>query len=99
MKLNKHILTVALVAGFSASILNLRADGKTEKADAKAKPYPLKTCVVSDEEIGKDPDMKPQTFTYKGQEIKLCCNGCRKDFNKDPDKYLKKIADAQKEKK
>ena len=68
----------------------------TAAEDAKAKPYPLKTCVVSDEEIGKDADMKPHVFTYKGQEVKLCCKSCLKDFNKEPAKYMKKIEDAQK---
>jgi hypothetical protein len=97
MKLKKQIITAALVAGFAAGTFGLRAADKAE--DAKPKPYPLKTCVVTDEEIGKDPDMKPQTFTYKGQEVKLCCNGCRKDFDKDPAKYMKKIAAAQKDKK
>lgn len=97
MKLKKHIITAALVAGFAAGAFNLRAADKA--ADAKPKPYPLKTCVVTDEEIGKDPDMKPHTFTYKGQEVKLCCKGCLKDFEKEPAKYMKKIADAQKDKK
>ena len=95
MKL-KQIITAALVAGFAAGAFNLRAADKA--ADAKPKPYPLKTCVVTDEEIGKDPDMKPHVFTYKGQEVKLCCNGCLKDFNKEPAKFMKKIEDAQKKK-
>ena len=64
--------------------------------DGKAKAYPLKTCVVSDEEIGKDADMKPHVFVHKGQEVKLCCKSCLKDFNKDPEKYMKKIHDAEK---
>jgi hypothetical protein len=95
MKLKKHIITAALVAGFAAGVFNLRADDKHEHAE-KAKPYPLKKCVVSDEEIGKDPDMKPSTFVYKGQEVKLCCSSCKKDFDKNPAKYMKKIEAAQK---
>ena len=67
-----------------------------DHADKHAKAYPLKTCVVSDEEFGKDADMKPDTFVYKGQEVKLCCSGCKRDFDKDPAKYMKKIAAAQK---
>jgi hypothetical protein len=62
----------------------------------KAKPYPMKTCVVSGEELGKDADMKPHVFNYQGQEVKLCCKGCLKDFNKEPSKYIKKIEEAQK---
>lgn len=97
MKMEKYIITTALVAGLAAGAFNLRADDKHEQA-AKAKPYPLKNCLVTDEEIGKDPDMKPSTFVYKGQEVKLCCSGCKKDFDKDPAKYMKKIEAAQKKK-
>ena len=61
-------------------------------ADPNAKPYPLKTCIVSGEELGKMGE--PFRFTYKGQEIKLCCKGCEKDFNKEPEKFLQKIAAA-----
>ena len=44
-----------------------------------------------------DGDMgKPYVFVYKNQEVKLCCKGCLKDFNKDPDKYLAKIRAADK---
>ena len=62
----------------------------------KAKPYPLKTCVVSGEEINDTGEMKPHVFTYEGREIKLCCEGCLKDFKKDSAKYIKKIEAAEK---
>lgn len=61
-------------------------------ADPSAKPYPLKTCVVSGEELGSMGE--PMRFNYKGQEIKLCCKGCEKDFRKDPERFLQKIAAA-----
>ena len=67
-------------------------EGKDAKA-AKPKPYPLKTCVVSDEKISGG-DMEPYTWVYKGQEIKMCCKDCKKDFDKDPAKYMKKIEAA-----
>jgi len=37
---------------------------------------------------------KPYVFVYQGQEVKLCCPGCKKDFDKDQAKYLKKIRAA-----
>jgi YHS domain-containing protein len=37
---------------------------------------------------------KPYVFVYQDQEVKLCCPNCKKDFDKDPAKYLKKIQDA-----
>jgi YHS domain-containing protein len=64
------------------------------KSDAAAKPYPLDTCIVSDEKLGADPDMKPYVFVHEGQEIKLCCKSCKKKFDKSPETYLKKLKDA-----
>ena len=67
-----------------------RTSESTAPRDPNAKPYPLKTCLVSGEELGKMGE--PYRFSYKGQEIKLCCKSCEKDFNKEPDKYLQKLA-------
>ena len=41
---------------------------------------------------------EPFVFVHKGQEIKLCCKPCQKDFNKNPEKYLKKIEKTDKKK-
>ncbi len=61
-------------------------------ADAKtaAKPYTLDVCVVSGEKLGSMG--KPFVFVYQGQEIKLCCDGCKSDFDKEPAKFLAKLA-------
>ena len=61
---------------------------------AKAKPYPLKTCLVSGEKLGGMGEA--YVFTNGTREIKLCCKGCLKDFNKDTAKYLKKLEEAEK---
>lgn len=87
MKFTTQILAAALLTGLAAGVLGA-ADQRLEK---KARPYPLKTCVVSGEEINEKGDMKPYTFVHEGQEVKLCCKSCLKDFNKEPAKYLKKI--------
>lgn len=93
MKTSKLIVSLVLAATFvTAPFASFAAEAKP-----KAKPYPLKNCLVSDEKLGEMGD--PYVFAYKGQEIKLCCKGCLKDFNKDPKKFLKKIEDAGKEKK
>lgn len=92
MKLKR--LTCLAVAGMLAlPFSGLAADKKDAK---KAKPYPLKTCIVSDEKLGEMGD--PFVFTYEGQEVKLCCKSCQKDFKKDPAKFMKKIAKAEKKK-
>jgi len=80
----KLIVCSLLVTGFVA----LHA---AENKNA-VKPYPLKTCVVSGEKL--DAMGSPYVFNHKGQEIKLCCKGCLKAFNKEPEKYLKKLATA-----
>src|SRR6188472_1956029 len=86
MKKLKALTAVGLILTCVTSPLALRAaDSKAEKA----KPYPLEKCVVSDEKLGEMG--KPFVFTHEGQEIKLCCKSCLKDFQKDPAKYLKKL--------
>ena len=96
MKILKTIIGAAVLSGILAVTTLASAADQSKPADAKsAKPYPLKTCLVSDEKL--DGDMgKPYVFVEKGQEIKLCCKSCLKDYQKEPAKYLKKIAAAQK---
>ena len=92
MKFTKHILTAVLFTGLAAGTLCLSAADK----EKKPKPYPLDKCVVSDEKLGEHG--KPYVFTHEGQEIKMCCKDCLKDFKKEPAKYMKKIEEAQKKK-
>jgi hypothetical protein len=66
-------------------------------AQARAE-YPLKTCVVSDEEIGGSMG-EGIDFVYKQEGkpdrlVRFCCKDCVKDFNKEPAKYLKLIDEA-----
>lgn len=100
MKKNTAIILTALAAvTYSLATPVLRADeakGTPPKAAEPAKPakpavkpYTLTTCIVSDEKLGEMG--KPVVFEYKGQEIKLCCKACGKDFDKDPAKFLKKL--------
>jgi YHS domain-containing protein len=89
-----------LVAGFLASSIGFSSfavDAKVdkEKKGATAKPYLLKTCIVSGDKLGGDMGA-PYVFTYQGREIKMCCKDCRKDFDKSPAKYLKKLDAAEK---
>ena len=95
MKCLKHIAIATLLAGVLVAPLSSRAE---EKKAEKAKPYPLKTCIVSDEKFGGDMG-DPYVFTHNGQEIKLCCKSCLKDFKKDPAKYMKKVEAAEKKNK
>jgi YHS domain-containing protein len=74
----------------SGAVLSTVADTTTN-----AIPDLLKTCPVSGDKLGADMG-EPFVFVYKGQEVKLCCKGCKKDFDKNPDKYMKLIRAADK---
>jgi len=92
MKMLKRMAALVVALALVACATAKADDVKTDKPADKPIPYPLKTCPVSDEVLGGEMGA-PYVFVYKGQEIKLCCSGCKKDFFKDPDKYLKKIHD------
>jgi len=52
-------------------------------------PYPLTACIVSGEALGSMG--APVVFVRDGRELKACCKGCIKSFDKDPARYLKKL--------
>ena|ERR1035437_7214745 len=106
-KTNQYILLAICALGVVALSSNLTASdnampsccgGMTAPmaSDASTNGIPdlLLTCPVSGEKLGEMG--KPLTFTYKDQEVKLCCKGCKKDFDKDPAKYMKLIRAADK---
>ena len=39
---------------------------------------------------------EPFVFMHEGQEIKLCCKSCQKDFKKTPNKFLNKLKKTEK---
>lgn len=53
-----------------------------------ADPKPQTLCPVLGGEINKN-----VYADYQGKRIYFCCLGCDKDFNKDPEKFLKKMKD------
>jgi YHS domain-containing protein len=91
MKTTKIVACVVLALAFAPTPLTGWA-GEPKKD----KPYPLQTCVVSGQKLGEMGD--PYVFSYKGREIKLCCKGCQKAFDKEPEKYIKKLEEAEKTK-
>jgi hypothetical protein len=79
----RSLLTLAALALLAPA---MAAD---EPLPAGTKPYPLKTCIVSGEELGSMG--KPVSKVHEGQEVKFCCKSCIKKFDKDPTGHLKKI--------
>ena len=49
-----------------------------------------KICPVSDEEIKANEVVQ---IEYEGKVYNFCCSMCLKDFNKDPQKFIKKLED------
>jgi YHS domain-containing protein len=90
MKKLKLLIGTILVATCAAIPLAARAGDSTTPP---AKPYPLQTCLVCGMKLG-DPG-EPYVFVYQGQKIELCQKSEKATFDKDPDKYMKKLADAE----
>jgi len=86
-KLKLITATFLSLSVLGAPIVSLAADTKDQP-----KPDKLGTCPVSGDKLGEMG--KPFVFVYQGQEVKLCCKDCKKDFDKDPAKYLKAIRAA-----
>jgi YHS domain. len=67
----------------------------SDPAPAKSDtPYPIDTCVVTGEALGSmgDPYVHVHKETDKpDREVRFCCKGCLKRFNKAPAKYLAKL--------
>lgn len=59
-------------------------------AVAATKPYPLDVCLVSGEKLGSMGE--PVLKVVDGQEVKFCCKDCITDFDKEPTKFLTKLA-------
>jgi YHS domain-containing protein len=96
MKTIKTVSAITLTLVFlGAPLAGFADDTKPAK---KLIPDKMTTCPVSGEKLGGDMG-KPYEFEYKGQEVKLCCSSCKKDFDKSPAKYMKKIRAADKEQK
>jgi len=88
MKNLKFMFIIILTVIIVAISLTSRADDQ-----AKPKPYPLDTCLVCSMKFGSMGE--PYVFVYKNQEIKVCDKSEKADFDKNPDKYMKKLADAE----
>lgn len=82
------LVTLLAVGVFSGC--NKEDGGTPVAAEGGTKPYTLDVCVVSDEKLGTMGEAV--VFVHEGQEIKLCCKSCKPDFEKEPAKFLTKLA-------
>jgi hypothetical protein len=104
MKISRLLLLTAALAGFVSFAL-AAADKPAAGTATKDKPdatwlakakaaYPLKTCVVADEELGGMGDAVDYVHKEAGKPdrlVRFCCSMCVPKFKKDPAKYLAKI--------
>jgi YHS domain-containing protein len=71
----------------------MAAQDTTVAANAVAKStYPIDYCLVTGEKLGGMGE--PVVKMYDGREVRFCCAGCIKDFEKNKAKYLKKFDTA-----
>lgn len=56
------------------------------KLSLEKKRYPLDWCLVSGDALGGDGSTIDHV--YKGRLVQLCCKGCIRAFDQDPEKYL-----------
>ncbi len=72
----------SITALIASSFLALLAAGAILAAEGK----PQTVCPVLGGKINQ------QVYVdYQGQRVYFCCPGCDKEFQKDPEKYMKKL--------
>lgn len=81
----KTLSTLILAASYA---LGLTVLGGPASA-AAAKPYPLKTCLVTGNKLGSMGT--PISRRHGDREVKFCCRPCVGKFQKDPARYLAKL--------
>ena len=84
------IAVSVLALGLSAGLAAFAAESKTSATiDPPSITSKAQTvCPVMDEPINKK-----FYADYKGKRVYFCCSMCPKMFAKDPEKYMKKLAD------
>lgn len=63
---------------------------------AQGKHYPLKTCPVSGDEFGGAMG-EPVDLVVAGRLVRLCCDGCKEDVEKEPARFVALVDAARKE--
>ena len=94
MRGKRHLFLAALLSLAAATVAVLAKDQPSTRpttvpaaaTQPDAKPV-NKFCAVD-----RDNEVDPKVTTvYKGKVIGFCCRDCIKDFQKDPEKYVKDL--------
>jgi YHS domain-containing protein len=90
MKLSMLCVAASLLIGGTTIVTAAdKPKGPTTKPSTTQPSKPVnKWCAVE----GKDHEIDPKvTVVYKGKTIGFCCKDCVEEFEKDPEKYIKKM--------
>jgi len=83
--MKSHLILLVLLA----AVVTVSSCAGTGPSVGSTKPYPLSTCIVTDNELGSMGEVV--TKVYDGREVKFCCKPCVKKFEANPSKYLAKL--------
>lgn len=86
-----NLMRYAIVAAFAGAVC---LGAGTLNAAELPKDANTTCPVMTKEEVDAD-----LFVDYKGERVFLCCTKCKKKFNQDPEKYMKRIRDSKAEKK
>ncbi len=78
------------ISGFQKDPGKAMAKINAALIEAQKKTYPLKTCLVSGEELGSMGE--PIDYLYGTRLVRLCCKSCVREFEKKPRQLLAKLA-------
>jgi YHS domain-containing protein len=78
------VIVVCAVAAFAAAVGGCKSN---EHKEGMMKPQT--ECPI----LGGNVDKKYYA-DYNGKRLYFCCQACVQEFNRDPDKYMKKMAEA-----
>lgn len=81
--MHRALLTITLLG---ASLVACKGPGAS---GAGPRPYPLDTCIVTDNALGSMGD--PITKVYGDQEVSFCCKPCVAEFEADQEHFLAKL--------
>ena len=93
--MNKAIVILSMAVVLMAGYVLAEEQDQPAATEEKVK-VDNKICPISGEVIEETADKKPVQVEYKGKMYNLCCEMCVKDFNKDPEKYIKNIEEQMK---
>lgn len=83
----RHFMTSVLLAALITTTVYAAAPAKIKASKKITKPAVIR-CAVTGEKIASLPAPGGKSV-YKGKTYYFCCSGCKPQFDKNPEKYIK----------